>query len=207
MKPTSKKESEQTAADVRTDDLSATKSSVNIAEQPAKEDAAPLKQIEQMVWNVRTADLPKSKAFPLAIERVLLLTGKNFIKNKCGLRASSLTFLTLMSVVPLVALLLGIARGFNFEEMLREKLVESFVGQEQVAEWILSFADTALKCGFPEERMIFCADMKDVISHASSLAEVGDTVLLSPASASWGMYNNFEERGEDFKQLVLALEE
>ena len=104
-----------------------------------------LKEFEQNVWNVRTADLPKSKALPLAIERVLLLTSKNFVKNKCALRASSLTFLTLMSVVPLVALLLGIARGFNFEEMLREKLVESFVGQEQVAEWILSFADTALK--------------------------------------------------------------
>ena len=69
------------------------------------------------------------------------------------------------------------------------------------------FADTARKCGFPEDRMIFCADMKDVIFRARSLAEVGDTVLLSPASASWGMYNNFEERGEDFKQLVMALPE
>ena len=69
------------------------------------------------------------------------------------------------------------------------------------------FAQTARKCGFPEERMIFCSDMKDVIARAYSLAEVGDTVLLSPASASWGMYNNFEERGEDFKQLVLALPE
>ena len=55
--------------------------------------------------------------------------------------------------------------------------------------------------------MIFCDSMKDVISHAYSLAEVGDTVLLSPASASWGMYNNFEERGEDFKALVRALPE
>ena len=69
------------------------------------------------------------------------------------------------------------------------------------------FADTARKCGFPEDRMIFCDSMKDVISHAYSLAEVGDTVLLSPASASWGMYNNFEERGEDFKALVRALPE
>ncbi len=145
MEPTPLKENEQTAADVRPDNPSATKSALNVAEQPDKEDAAPLKQIEQKVWNVRTADLPKSKAFPLAIERVLLLTAKNFIKNKCALRASSLTFLTLMSVVPLVALLLGIARGFNFEEMLREKLIESFVGQEEVAEWILNFADTTLK--------------------------------------------------------------
>ena len=104
-----------------------------------------LEKIEQSVWNKRTADLPKSKAIPLAIERVLLLTSKNFVKNKCALRASSLTFLTLMSIVPLFALLLGISRGFNFEEILRGKLVESFVGQEQVAEWILSFADTTLK--------------------------------------------------------------
>ena len=69
------------------------------------------------------------------------------------------------------------------------------------------FAETARQCGFPEDRMIFCDSMKDVIFHASSLAEAGDTVLLSPASASWGMYNNFEERGEDFKQLVLELSE
>ena len=56
-----------------------------------------LKEFEQNVWNVRTADLPTSKAVPLAVERVLLLTSKNFVKNKCALRASSLTFLTLMS--------------------------------------------------------------------------------------------------------------
>ena len=147
MEPISKTEKEQTGNDIRTAnaDSSTTKSAISITEQPVKDASAPLKQIEQKVWNVRTADLPKSKAFPLAIERVLLLTSKNFVKNKCALRASSLTFLTLMSVVPLVALLLGIARGFNFEEMLREKLVESFVGQEEVAEWILSFADTTLK--------------------------------------------------------------
>lgn len=146
MEPTPLKEKEPADGEVRNSDPSSTtKSAVNIAEQPVKDSAAPLKQIEQKVWNVRTADLPKGKANLLAVERVLLLTSKNFVKNKCALRASSLTFLTLMSVVPLFALLLGISRGFNFEEMLREKLVESFVGQEQVAEWILSFADTTLK--------------------------------------------------------------
>ena len=142
MEPTAEKEKQQTGNDIRTTDASTTKSAINVVEQPV---APPLKQIEQKVWNVRTAGLPKSKVFPLAVERILLLTGKNFVKNKCALRASSLTYLTLMSIVPLVALLLGISRGFNFEEMLREKLVESFYGQEQVAEWILSFADTALK--------------------------------------------------------------
>jgi UDP-N-acetylmuramoylalanine--D-glutamate ligase len=34
------------------------------------------------------------------------------------------------------------------------------------------------------------------------LAAPGDTVLLSPASASWDMYSCFEERGDHFKKLV-----
>lgn len=68
-------------------------------------------------------------------------------------------------------------------------------------------ADTAVRCGFPRDRILLCDSMKDCVQKASLLAEKGDTVLLSPASASWGMYGNYEERGEDFKRLVLSLDE
>ncbi len=68
------------------------------------------------------------------------------------------------------------------------------------------FAQTAEKCGFPKERMIFCESMDQCVSEGRRLAAPGDTVLLSPASASWGMYANYEKRGEHFKSLVLALE-
>jgi UDP-N-acetylmuramoylalanine--D-glutamate ligase len=67
------------------------------------------------------------------------------------------------------------------------------------------FADTAIKCGFPGERMIFCENMEQCVENGRRLAEPGDTVLLSPASASWGMYDNYEKRGEHFKALVRAL--
>ena len=38
-----------------------------------------------------------------------------------------------------------------------------------------------------------------------SLAEPGDTILLSPACASWDMYEKFEDRGDDFKRCVAEL--
>ncbi len=51
------------------------------------------------------------------------------------------------------------------------------------------------------------ATMEDAVATARRLATDGDIVFLSPASASFDMYKNFEERGHHFKRLVLALEE
>ncbi|MEG0830531.1 MAG: UDP-N-acetylmuramoyl-L-alanine--D-glutamate ligase [Anaerovoracaceae bacterium] len=48
-------------------------------------------------------------------------------------------------------------------------------------------------------------DMEDCVKKAFALAEPGDTVLLSPACASWDMYTNFEQRGEHFKSCVQRL--
>lgn len=48
-------------------------------------------------------------------------------------------------------------------------------------------------------------NMDEAVKKASEIAQKGDTVLLSPACASWDMYSCFEERGEHFKKLVSEL--
>ena len=48
--------------------------------------------------------------------------------------------------------------------------------------------------------------MEECVKEGFRLAEPGDTVLLSPACASWDMYTSFEQRGEHFKNCVARLE-
>ncbi|MDU5978274.1 MAG: cyanophycin synthetase, partial [Finegoldia magna] len=55
---------------------------------------------------------------------------------------------------------------------------------------------------FEFENIFLVDNMQQAVSQANKIAQSGDVVLLSPASASWGMYNNYEERGNEFKELV-----
>jgi UDP-N-acetylmuramoylalanine--D-glutamate ligase len=47
--------------------------------------------------------------------------------------------------------------------------------------------------------------MKDAVLSAYEDAEAGDIVLLSPACASYDMYKNYKERGDDYKSIVEEL--
>ena len=67
------------------------------------------------------------------------------------------------------------------------------------------FAAKAIELGFDKNKIISCISMADCVDNAHRLAKAGDTVLLSPACASWDMYKSFEERGDDFKNLVNSL--
>ena len=50
-----------------------------------------------------------------------------------------------------------------------------------------------------------CRDMPECVRKAAELAEPGDKVLLSPACASWDMYDNFEQRGKHFKECLKGM--
>ena len=47
--------------------------------------------------------------------------------------------------------------------------------------------------------------LKEAVSISNKNAEPGDVVLLSPACASWGMFDNYEQRGSLFKEYVREL--
>ncbi|MCI8861998.1 MAG: UDP-N-acetylmuramoyl-L-alanine--D-glutamate ligase [Lachnospiraceae bacterium] len=64
-------------------------------------------------------------------------------------------------------------------------------------------ADTARRSGF--EQIVFADNMEEAVQVCAQKAAPGDAVLLSPACASWGMFENYEQRGRIFKELVHRL--
>lgn len=64
----------------------------------------------------------------------------------------------------------------------------------------LDIEECARKAGF--SNIYNCNDMEECVSKSRELAKEGDSVLLSPACASWDMYPNYEVRGEHFKNCV-----
>ncbi len=68
-------------------------------------------------------------------------------------------------------------------------------------------AETARMCGFPNEDILFAESLEEAVQVCYENAKEGDAVLLSPACASWGMFRNYEERGNLFKEIVRDLKE
>lgn len=97
----------------------------------------------------------------------------------------------------------GYDKGADYEELIR-----SFQGR---VKHLVLLGKTAPKIKETAERLGFSAitlakTMDECVKTGYRLASAGDTVLLSPACASWDMYTCFEQRGEHFKHCVRDLE-
>jgi membrane protein len=97
------------------------------------------------IWRIRLAELPLGKSFLIKQLRIIILAIRGYDEDRCMLRASSLTFYTLLSIVPIVAMFFGIAKGFGFEKRLQHRLFESFPGQEAVLNQVISFSNSLLE--------------------------------------------------------------
>jgi len=100
--------------------------------------------IKQDIWRIRRTSLSPGKSFFLNLVRVLLLSIRGFDEDKCQLRASALTFYSLVSIVPIAAMAFGIAKGFGLEKLLEEQLRNKLVGHEDILANVIQFSNALL---------------------------------------------------------------
>jgi len=101
--------------------------------------------VKSDIWKIRLKDQPKNSKFIIRHLRIILLAFRGFDEDKCQLRASALTFWSLLSIVPVVAMIFGIAKGFGFEKMLEVQLQEQMSGNPEIIEAVLKFANSMLE--------------------------------------------------------------
>ena len=137
------------------------------------------------------------------IEFVREFDGVRYINDSKGTNPDSTIKAIQAMTRPTVLILGGYDKHSDFHE-----LFEHFHGSSLKAIVVLGatkqkILDTARDTGY----LGYChatGTFADAVSCARTIAEPGDAVLLSPACASWDMFDNFEQRGRVFKEIVNA---
>ncbi|MBU2546922.1 MAG: YihY/virulence factor BrkB family protein [Proteobacteria bacterium] len=97
------------------------------------------------LWRIRSRDLGKRRSVYIRALRILVLTIRGLAQDRIQLQASALTYYSALSVVPALAMVFGIAKGFGFETRLRQELMEKIEGQQEVVLRIVDFSNRILE--------------------------------------------------------------
>jgi membrane protein len=100
------------------------------------------------IWEIHLKNLPPAKALPVKILRVIILAARGFMKNDGQKKASVLTYYSLLNIVPIVAVVFGIAKGFGFEKLIQKQILEMAQKgnwQSDVTNQIIGFSHSLLE--------------------------------------------------------------
>lgn len=146
--------------------------------------------------------LREFKAVEHRIEFVLERAGVKYYNDSKGTNPDA----AIQAVKAMPGPILLIAGGYD-KQSEYDAWIESFGEKVKYLVLIGQTRDKIAECakshGFTE--IMYAEDMSEAVRVCASYANMGDYVLLSPACASWGMFKNFEERGDIFKECVRNL--
>ena len=135
------------------------------------------------------------------LEKVLKIQNVQYINDSKATNVNA-TFFALDSMnTPTVWIVGGVDKGNDYNELMslvREKVKAIICLGVDNKKIINVFGDVV-------DVMIEVNTMEDAVKMAQRLSEKGDTVLLSPACASFDLFENYEDRGNQFKQAVKHL--
>lgn len=102
-----------------------------------------LKTIEVFLWEKKEKEGLKGRFFHYL--RVLFLAGEGFLQDRGNLFAAALTFFSLLSLVPILALAFAVAKGFGLDKFLEKQLLSNLAEQGEALSKAIEFAHNLLQ--------------------------------------------------------------
>lgn len=99
---------------------------------------------EKDIWKISTKDKHPVFSFFVRLGKIFFIAVKGFNKDKIQLRASALSYYTLLSLVPLLAMVFAVAQGFGMKDRLNSIITEKLAGQEEMLSVLLQFVERYL---------------------------------------------------------------
>lgn len=104
-----------------------------------------LKHLNDLIWHTPLSEISKGKTFLLKQLRIFILAAQGFSNDKVSLRASALTFYSLLSVIPIAAIVFAIAKGFGLDQTLQDQIIKKSESEQEVLKWLLQNARIAIE--------------------------------------------------------------
>jgi membrane protein len=106
-----------------------------------------VKNLNDAVWHTPLSELSRKKTFLIRQLRILFIAGRSSLKDNVQLRASALTFYTLLSILPVIAIAFAIAKGFGLDQNLESIITNSknFQSYSQILTPLLERARLAIQ--------------------------------------------------------------
>ncbi len=139
------------------------------------------------------------KSLPNRMEYVTSLGGVKFVNDSKATNIGALQMALRKLPGPIILIAGGQDKGGDYAEL--KGLVSSKVKKV----FLIGEASEKIKASLCLEDAVFCSSLEDAVFGAYSFSETGDTVLLSPACASFDMFRSYAERGSVFKDLVMGM--
>jgi membrane protein len=96
------------------------------------------------IWRIRTHEISGIKKIYIYIAKTTILAIRGFIGENLPTKASALTYSTLLAIIPLLAVLIGIAKGFGFQSIVSAELIGYLPGHESEIRHALGFVESYL---------------------------------------------------------------
>ena len=135
------------------------------------------------------------------LEKVLKIQGVQYINDSKATNVNSVFYALDSMTTPTVWIVGGVDKGNDYDELMplvREKVKAIVCLGVDNSKIINAFNNVV-------DVMVETSSMSEAVQLAQRLAEKGDSVLLSPACASFDLFENYEDRGRQFKQAIFNL--